>query len=140
MARATVAEQFTLVSTPMKLRVATRPSSRRMPMKVAGSSTKSVGCTIDAELVLARELGHAEILRVHVLAARDRLARHADDLVVALDRLALRDVARRDLVARRNQPGDDEIFRRDARAGHQLARRDHDVVVGMQPNDCMIGG
>lgn len=52
---------------------------------------------VDTELVLAREIGHRQIVRVHVLSARDRLARHADDLVVALDRLARNDIARRDL-------------------------------------------
>ena len=35
----TVAEQFTDDSRPMKLRVATRPSGRTMPMKVARSAS-----------------------------------------------------------------------------------------------------
>ncbi len=39
----TVAEQFTVLITPMKLRVPTRPFARRMPRKVAGSSTYLVG-------------------------------------------------------------------------------------------------
>ena len=44
-ARATVAEQFTVVTMPTMLRVATRPSSRTKPWKVArsASGTKSVG-------------------------------------------------------------------------------------------------
>jgi hypothetical protein len=36
---ATVAEQFTVDSTPMKLRVATWPFSRTMPMNVARSAS-----------------------------------------------------------------------------------------------------
>jgi len=38
---------------------------------------------------------------VHVLARRDRLRREADDLAIALDRLALRDWLDRDLMAGR---------------------------------------
>ncbi|MET3248505.1 hypothetical protein ABIE53_005315 [Burkholderia sp. OAS925] len=66
--------------------------------------------------MLARELGHAEVLHMNVLAARNRFARDADDLVIALDRLAFRDVARRDLVAGRYQTGDHQLLRVDARA------------------------
>ena len=47
---------------------------------------------------------------VHVLATRDRIARDADDLVVALDRLTLCNGACRHLVTGRNQTGDDEVF------------------------------
>ncbi len=39
---------------------------------------------VDAEFVLALEIGHRQVLRVDVLSACNRLARHADDLVVAL--------------------------------------------------------
>ncbi|WP_233447892.1 hypothetical protein [Paraburkholderia caribensis] len=41
---------------------------------------------------------------MNVLAARDRFARLTDDLVVALDRLALRNIARSDLVAGGTSP------------------------------------
>jgi len=82
-------------------------------MKCAGSATYSVGC-------------------VSTPTARDRFARNADDLVIALDRRAFRNVARGDLVAGWNEPCHDQLFRVDARAGQKLPGRDDHVVVWMQ--------
>ena len=51
--------------------------------------------------VVARELGHRQVVRVHVLAGLDVARGDADDLVVAAHRLAGGDRAHRHLVARR---------------------------------------
>ena len=71
---------------------------------------------VDAIGIVLVEIAHAAVLRVHVLAGRDRLRRKADDLAVADDRLARRDRLDRDLVARGNALG-----RGDA-VGHHHAR------------------
>jgi len=57
---------------------------------------------VDAEGIVFCEIAHAAILGVDMLARRDRRGRKADDLAVAADRLADRDGAGRDLVARGN--------------------------------------
>jgi hypothetical protein len=95
---------------------------------------------IDAELVFALEIRHAEVLDMNVLATRDGAQRHTDDLVVASHGFTFGDVTRRDLVARRNQPAHHQRFdfRRNACARHKLARRDHDIVVGMEADDRVI--
>ena len=46
---------------------------------------------VDAEGVVLGEIAHAAILGVHMLARRNRRGRKADDLAVAVDRLADRD-------------------------------------------------
>ena len=89
---------------------------------------------VDAIGIVLVEIAHAAVLRVHVLAGRDRLRRKADDLAVAADRLASRDRLDRDLVARRN------AFRRGDALGHdhagrQARARDQHAVVGMQADD-----
>jgi hypothetical protein len=76
---------------------------------------------------------HVEVVRMHVLAGRDRLACEADDLVVAAHRLALGDGAHRDLVAGRDQAARRHAL--DRRAADQLAARDHDIVGGMESNE-----
>ena len=58
----------------------------------------------------------------------------ADDLVVALDRRARRDRARRDLVPGGDEPADRHVLVGDPRAADQLRAGDDDVVVGMKAN------
>ena len=67
-----------------------------------------------------------------MLAGADVARREADDLVVALDGLAGADRARRDLVTRRNQPGDGDVLLGEQRAAHELRAGDHDVIVGVK--------
>ena len=89
---------------------------------------------VDAEGIVLGEIAHAAILGVDVLARRDRRGRKADDLAVAADRLADRDGADRNLVARRNP-----LDRGDAlghhHAGRQARARDQHAIIGMQSND-----
>ena len=87
------------------------------------------GLGVGAERVVAVERAHREVVQVDVLAGRDVPACEADDLVVALDRLALRDRARRDLVAGRHEPRDGDFLVDERAAADQLASRDDDVVV-----------
>ncbi len=65
---------------------------------------------IDTELVITRELRHAQVMSMDVLATRDLFPRHADDLVVSLHRFAGGDVARCNFMARRDEPGNHKIF------------------------------
>ncbi len=89
---------------------------------------------VDAIGIVLGEIAHAAVLRVHVLARRDRHRRKADDLAIAPDRLAHGDRLDRDLVA-----GGNALDRGDA-VGHHRARRqararDQHAVVGMQADD-----
>ena len=68
-----------------------------------------------------------------VLTGRDRPAGEADDLVVAAHRLARRDGAHGDLVARRDQAATGQVL--DRRAAHELRARDHDIVGGMKADE-----
>ena len=82
--------------------------------------------------VVAREVAHDAVVRVHVVAGLDRAAREADDLPVAMHGLAVADRLRRDLVA-----DGDAHLRRDALvgqpgAGQQVGARDDDVVGGVE--------
>ena len=69
----TVAEQLTVESTPMKLRVPTLPDGRRKPSKLARSlsGTKAVGLRLAAEGVVAGEVVHLDVVHVDVLAGLD---------------------------------------------------------------------
>ena len=89
---------------------------------------------VDAIGIVLGEIAHAAVLRMHMLARRNRNRRKADDLAVAADRLAHGDRLDRDLVARGNA-----LDRSDA-VGHHHARRqararDQHAVVRMQAND-----
>ena len=89
---------------------------------------------VDAARIVLGEIAHAAVLRVHMLARRNRLGGKADDLAVALDRFADRNRLDRNLV-----PGRNPLGRGDA-VGHHHARRqararDQHAVVGMQAND-----
>ena len=89
---------------------------------------------VDAVGIVLGEIAHAAVLRVDVLARRNRHRRKADDLAVAAYRLAHGDRLDRDLVAGRNP-----LDRGDA-VGHHHARRqararDQHAVVRMQAND-----
>ncbi len=102
-----------------------------------GFAPGGLGLHVGAEGVVAREVApavaHAEVVRVHVLAGRDRLAGEADDLVVAAHRLAGGDGARGDLVARGDQPPDGDVL--DLGAAHELGARDQDVVLRMESDE-----
>ena len=70
--RITVAEQFTVEQSAMKLRVPTRPSARRMPLKVAPIGSRyCTGLVVDADLVVLVVLAHRAIVDVHVRAGRE---------------------------------------------------------------------
>ena len=88
-----------------------------------------------AGVVRAREVAERQVVRVHVLAGRDRLRRAADDLVVAPHGLALGDRTRGDLVARRHQAGDGDALVGQHRAAEQLLPRDDDVVGRVDADD-----
>jgi hypothetical protein len=89
---------------------------------------------VDAEGVILGEIAHAAILRMHVLAGRDRGRRKADDLAVTADRLADRDGADRDFVAGRN-PLECGHSVRHHHARRQARARDQHAVVRMQADD-----
>ncbi len=97
---------------------------------------------VGAEGVVAFEVAlvrpHVEVLRVHVLAGGDGLARETDDLVVAAHRLALRDGAHRNLVARGNEAAHGNVL--DDGAAEQLGARDDDVVGGVESDVRVHGG
>ena len=82
--------------------------------------------------MVAREVTHRQVVRVHMLPRADRLAREADDLPVAAHGGTRLDRALGHLVARRNQAGDGNAFARDVRPRDQLVERDHDIVIGVQ--------
>ena len=67
-----------------------------------------------------------------MLARADILLGDADNLVIAMDRIALGDRARCHLVARRNQTRDHDILFGDARSWDQLVACDDDVVARVQ--------
>ena len=85
MPRATVAEQFTRgQDADVVARRDAAVGARTMPMNVAGRLDVSRRLGVGAERVVARRTSPiAEVVRVHVLARRDRAAGEADDLVVA---------------------------------------------------------
>ena len=89
---------------------------------------------VHAERVVAVEAAHLEVVQVHVLAGRDVAARETDDLVVAAHRLARPDRARRDLVARRDEPAHRHALLGEERAADELRARYHHVVVGVKPD------
>jgi hypothetical protein len=101
------------------------------------------GLHVGAEGVVALEpfgdgalvRAHVQVLRVHVLARGNGLARETDDLVVAAHRLAGGDGAHRDLVARRNEAAHGHAF--DGGAAEHLGARDDDVVGGVESD---VGG
>ena len=101
----------------------------------------SVSFTSDAKGVVALEVAHRQVVHVHVLAGLDVARGEADDLVVAPHRLALRDVAHRELVAGRDACTDRaHVFFLDQRVPvGELDARDDDVVVGVQA-DGEVGG
>ena len=92
------------------------------------------GFRVDAERVITVECAHHEVVQMNVLAGRNGAAREADDLVVALDRRALRNRPGSDLVSRRHQPGHGEILIDQRCPADELASRDDDIVVGMKPD------
>src|SRR5690606_4466367 len=98
------------------------------------------GVRVLPDRIVALEIGERQVVRVHVLAGRDVLARHADDLVVAPHRLAGGDGAHGHLVARRHQAGHADAFGGQRRAAHQLAPRDDDVVGGVDADDGVVAG
>ena len=81
--------------------------------------------------VVLREIAHPAVVHVHMGARRDGLGGEADDLAIAVDRLALRQGPHRNLVA-----GRDSFCRGDAwyhwGARQQGGAGDHHGVVGMQ--------
>ena len=89
---------------------------------------------VDAEGIVLGEIAHAAILGVDVLARRDWNGRKADDLAVAPHRLAGRDGADRDLVARRN-PLDCGDAVRHHHACRQARARNQHAIIGMQADD-----
>jgi hypothetical protein len=103
----------------------------------AGLALGRLGPGVRAEGVVAREraaLGaHAQVVRVHVLARRDRLGGEADDLVVAAHRLAHGNGAGGDLVAGWDQAAHRNVL--DGGAADQLGARDQHVVVRMESDE-----
>ena len=89
---------------------------------------------VDAIRIIFCKVAHAAILRVHVLAGRDRRGGKTDDLAVAADRLADGDRPDGDLVACRNTlDRGDPVGHRHAR--RQAQSRDQNGVLGMQTDD-----
>jgi hypothetical protein len=90
------------------------------------------GAAVLAEGVVLLVFAHAEVVGVDVVACGDVLGRRADDLAVAVDRGAFRNVRQGDLVAALHLgPGDDPELGEGAAGGHVLERDGH-VVGGMQ--------
>src|SRR5207302_981636 len=81
-----------------------------------------------AKSIVALEVAHRHVVDMHVAAGFDVLRGEADDLVVALHRLSLRDIAHRNLVARRHPHAAADVFLGDHGARGQRAPRDNDVV------------
>ncbi len=100
---------------------------------------KLSGAGKSAISVVALEVAHRHVVHVHVIASRDRLRGEADDLVVAVHRLALLDRPHRDLVAGRNAHRGAHVLFGEHRSGGNLDARDDDVVLGMQA-DGQVGG
>ena len=92
------------------------------------------GLRFCAEGIVARELAHRQVMKVHVLARRDRALGKADDLVIALDRRAGGDRMRRDLVAGRHEARDLDVLVEERRARDELLTSDHHIVVRMKAN------
>ena len=89
---------------------------------------------VDTIGIVLGEIAHAAVLRVHMLARRNRHGGKADDLAVAAHRLAHGDRLDRHLVTGRDPlDGRDPIG--DDHAGRQARARDQHAVVGMQAND-----
>ncbi len=89
---------------------------------------------VDAVGIVLGEIAHAAILRVDMLARRNRRGGKADDLAIAADRLAERYRLDRDLVAGRNPLGRGHAIRHHE-ARRQARPRDQHAVVRMQAND-----
>ena len=84
------------------------------------------------EGVLALELAHRQVLRVHVLAGCDVARGEADHLPVAEHGLAARDRAGGHLVPSRNRLANRRPLARDLRAGSEVRPRDDDAVAGVE--------
>ena len=89
---------------------------------------------VDAIGIVLGEIAHAAVLRVDMLARRNRRGGEADDLAVAADRLAQRDRLDRDLVAGGNALGRGDAIG-DDEPGRQARARDQHAVVRMQADD-----
>ncbi len=98
-----------------------------------GFAPRRIGLDVGAEGVVALEIAHRQVVRVHVLAGRDRPAGEADDLVVAAHRLAGGDRPGGDLVPGRDQALDDHVL--GGGAADELGAGDQDVVLGMQADE-----
>ncbi|KAG0924415.1 hypothetical protein G6F66_015045 [Rhizopus arrhizus] len=88
--------------------------------------------------IVALEVREFQVLRVHVLARRNVLPRHPDDLVVAAHGLARRDGAHGHLVAGRHQALHRHPFAFQPRAADQLTPGDHDVVGRVDAYHCRV--
>jgi len=88
-----------------------------------------------AESIIALEFAHRQVVHMDMPAALDVAGCKTDDLVVAAHRLALFDVARRHLVARRNHVAHAQALGLDFCARQELLAGDHDIVVRMQTDD-----
>ena len=122
------------------MRVATCPFSRRMPSKVAGGSAYTVGARQRGEGVLALELAHRQVLRVHVLAGCDVARGEADHLAVAAHGLAARDRAGGHLVPERDRLADRRPLAREHRPGSERRAGDDDAVAGVEAKRERDGG
>lgn len=81
---------------------------------------------------VAREVGHAQVVHMHMLAPADRLGGKTDDLAVTAHRRTSLQIAHRHFVARRNQAADSDALLSQHRTGHQLLAGDDHIVIGVQ--------
>ena len=81
---------------------------------------------------VAFEVGHAQVVHMHVLAPAYGLRGKTDDLAVATHRRTGLHIAHRHFVAGRNQAADGQAFFGQHRAGDQLLAGDDHIVIGMQ--------
>jgi hypothetical protein len=86
-----------------------------------------------AKSIVAREVADFQVVRMDVLAGRDRLRGESYDLAVAPHGLVGRDRARGHLVPGRDEFLADDALLQEVRAGFEVAAGDHDIVGGVQP-------
>ena len=86
MNRATLAEQFTVVSRPIMLRVPTFPFRRRKPSNVRSAMGRCGARRNGRQLAGVRDRSIAEVVEVDVVARGDGFGRVPDDLAVLVDR------------------------------------------------------
>ena len=90
--------------------------------------------------VIPREIAHFAIMRMHPGARFNRIRRKANDLPIALDGLALRMRADRNLMAGRDAPFANADAGGHFRAGREWNARNHHAITRVQADDRRQGG